>query len=72
AYVDGEITDPSKITEIKNLIETDKKLNIDYLVQVQTKKLVLDKLEINPAPEEVKRKIIRKIKPTRNFLKKLF
>ena len=71
SYVDLELNDHTKTAEIKQLIEIDKGIEFDYKVQLLIKSLVTEKLKIKPAPERLRKKIIRKIKPG-NFLKKLF
>lgn len=67
-YVDGEITDPSTVNEIKNLIEKDRSIELDYNVQSLMKSIISDKLKILPTPENIRKKVIRKIKPSKNFL----
>jgi len=68
SYVDGELTDPSKVNEIKELIEKDRNLKFDYNVQLFIKSIVTNRFKIQPTPEEVRKKVIRKIKPSKNFL----
>ncbi len=67
AYVDGELTDPSKVYEIKDLIEKDRNIKFDYNVQLLVKSIVTDRLKIQPTPEKVSKKVIRKIKPSGIF-----
>ncbi len=71
-YVDGELKDEQKINATKNLIETNKEAAFDYNVQVFVKSLVSEKLKIKPVPEKIKNKIIKKIKPSKNFLSSFF
>lgn len=67
-FVDGEITDTSQINEIKNLIEKDEGLRFDYLVQHLMKSIIADKLKIKPVPERIRKKVIKKINPSKRFL----
>lgn len=70
--VDNEPLDPDKINELKQLIEKDKNIKYDYEVQAFIKSLVSEKLRMQPAPERIKKKIIRKVKPKKNWLEKVF
>jgi hypothetical protein len=68
AYADGEITDSSKVNEIKDLIEKEWSTKFDYNVQLLMKSIIAEKLKIQPVPENVRKKVIRRIKPSKNFL----
>jgi Txe/YoeB family toxin of Txe-Axe toxin-antitoxin module len=72
AYIDGEITDPSKVNNIKGLIEKDRSLKFDYQVQLLMKSIVTDRFKIQPTPEKVRRKVLRKINPSKNLLMAFF
>ncbi len=63
AYVDEEISDPSQLNEIKNLIDKDQNVKYDYEVHHLMKLVVKQRLKIHPVPSKVLKRIIRKIKP---------
>lgn len=71
-YVDCEVTDQSELNEIKDLIEKDTNIKFDYNVQLFIKSIITERLKIQPTPEQVRRKVIRKIKPSKNFLTAFF
>jgi len=72
SYVDGELTDSSGTNDIKDLIEKDRGLKLDYSVQVFIKSIISERLKIKPVPERIKNKIIRKINPSKKFLATFF
>jgi len=63
AYVDEEISDPSQLNEIKNLIDKDQNVKYDYEVHHLMKLVVKQRLKIHPVSSKVLKRIIRKIKP---------
>jgi hypothetical protein len=71
SYVDGELTESSG-NDIKDLIEKDRGLKLDYTVQVFIKSIISERLKIKPVPERIKNKIIRKINPSKKFLATFF
>jgi hypothetical protein len=71
SYVDGELTESSG-NDIKDLIEKDRGLKLDYTGQVFIKSIISERLKIKPVPERIKNKIIRKINPSKKFLATFF
>ena len=57
---------------IKDLIEKDRGLKLDYSVQVFIKSIISERLKIKPVPERIKNKILRKINPSKKFLATFF
>ena len=72
AYIDGEITDPTKVNDIKDRIEKDNNLKFDFQVQRLMKSIVADRFKIQPTPKKVRRKVLGKINPSKNFLTAFF
>jgi hypothetical protein len=79
ALIDGELANESKKIEIKKLIEGNPDLQREYNILRFTKSLVQKKCTFHSAPEKLKQKIVRKIKPVENplpqpleFLKNIF
>ena len=79
ALIDGELGDESKTVELQKLIETNLDLKREYEILRFTKTLVQKKCTFHSAPEKLKQKIAKKIKPIENplpqpleFLKNIF
>jgi hypothetical protein len=70
AFVDGEITDESKASEIRLLIDSDPALKREYEIIRFTKTLVQSKCTFHSCPEKLKRRIVNKIKPVERSLPK--
>ncbi len=64
ALVDGELKDSTTEEEIRSLIEKDPDLQFEFKVQQMIKSLVSKRLAISPAPTNISKKIIKKIKPS--------
>lgn len=63
ALIDGEIHDDKKAAEIRNLIEANPDLKREYEILYFTKSLVRSKCKFCTAPEALRGKIIKQIKP---------
>ena len=79
ALIDGELHDESKSAELKKLIETNPDLKREYEILRFTKTLVQKKCTFHSAPEKLKQRIAKKIRPVENtlpqpleFLKNIF
>jgi hypothetical protein len=72
ALIDGELTDESKITELKKLIEANPDLRREYQVLNFTRSLVRRNCKFRSTPEKLKFKITKKIKPVENPLPQPF
>ena len=67
AFVDNELDQPNDVNDIKKLIENDRNINFDYKLQFFMKSIISESMKIHPAPERIRKKIIRKIKPFKFF-----
>ena len=72
AYIDGEIIDLTKVNDIKGLIEKDSSLKFDFQVQRLMKLIVTERFKIQPTPKKIRRKVLGKINPSKNFLTAFF
>ena len=66
ALVDGELNDKTLKEELLERIKTDKELQIEFKVQSLMKSLVREKCSYRSAPQNLREKIDRKIKPKKN------
>ena len=67
SLVDGELEQADIVKEIKNLIENNSKINFYYNLQKLMKSVISERMEIQSAPERIRKKVIRKIKPFKFF-----
>lgn len=79
ALIDCEIHDESKEAELKILIRTNPDLQREFEILSFTKSLVQNNCTLHSAPQKLKQRIIKKIKPVENplpqpleFLKNIF
>lgn len=79
ALIDGELADKSKVIELQSLMAANHELQSEYEILRFTKSLVQRKCLFHSAPEKLRQKITKKIKPVENplpqpleFLKNIF